>query len=191
MAYSLTLILLSGPIASGKTTLARNLAQDLPAEHISTSGLISAAAGRDLDRSELQRSGHGTGFQGADWISGAVRQIASTSPMGETIIVDAVRTLEQVNELREAAAGIWRILHVHLHGEDRELASRHELNGATDLALTFADYADARNRGARRFNQLTDQTIEFINEMEAVAGAPVSFVSVGFDGRGPIDRRLW
>jgi adenylosuccinate synthase len=65
------------------------------------------------------------------------------------------------------------------------------LNGGTDIALTFADYLDARNRGARRFGQLTSETIEFINEVEAVAGAPVSLISAGFDGRGPIDRRLW
>jgi adenylosuccinate synthase len=65
------------------------------------------------------------------------------------------------------------------------------LNGATDVALTFADYLDGRNRGARRFGQLTSETIGFIEEMEAVAHAPVSLISASFDGRGPIDRRLW
>jgi adenylosuccinate synthase len=65
------------------------------------------------------------------------------------------------------------------------------LNGATDLALTFADYIDARNREARRFDQLTPETIEFVSEMEAVASAGVSLISVAFDGRPPIDRRLW
>ena len=64
------------------------------------------------------------------------------------------------------------------------------INGATDLALTFADYVDTRNRGARRFSQLTDETIEMIYEMESVAAAPVSLVSANFDSRGPIDRRL-
>ena len=65
------------------------------------------------------------------------------------------------------------------------------LNGATDIALTFADYLDARNRGARRLGQLTGETIRFIEEIEAVARAPVSLISADFDGRGPIDRRLW
>jgi adenylosuccinate synthase len=64
------------------------------------------------------------------------------------------------------------------------------LNGATDIALTFADYLDARNRGVRRVSQLTGETISFIEEVEAVALAPVSLISTGFDGR-PIDRRLW
>jgi adenylosuccinate synthase len=65
------------------------------------------------------------------------------------------------------------------------------LNGATDIALTFADYLDARNRHARRIEQLTDDTIRFIEEVELVAGTPVSLVSGSFDGRGPIDRRRW
>jgi hypothetical protein len=58
------------------------------------------------------------------------------------------------------------------------------LNGTTDIALTFADYLDARNRGARRFGQLTRETIEFIEEMEAVARAPVSLISAGFFSTG-------
>lgn len=129
MAYSFTLVLLSGPIASGKTTLARDLALQIPAEHISTSGLISATAGRDLDRSELQRRGLGATFQGASWIIDAVRQITSSLPDGRAVVVDAVRTLEQVAELRKAGAGRWRILHVHLRGEDSQLAARHEARG--------------------------------------------------------------
>jgi hypothetical protein len=52
-----------------------------------------------------------------------------------------------------------------------------------------------RKRGCCGFGQdsgtLTDGTIEFINEIEAVAAAPVSLISASFDGRGPIDRRLW
>jgi adenylosuccinate synthase len=72
-----------------------------------------------------------------------------------------------------------------------QLQTSARLNGATDLALTFADYIDARNRDARRFDQLTRETIEFVSEMETVASADVSLISVGFDGRPPIDRRLW
>ena len=65
------------------------------------------------------------------------------------------------------------------------------LNGPTDIALTFADYIHMDNSRARRFEQLNEDTIRFIEEMEAVAGAPVSLVSTRFDWRSIIDRRSW
>ncbi|HXW59388.1 MAG TPA: adenylosuccinate synthetase [Solirubrobacteraceae bacterium] len=75
---------------------------------------------------------------------------------------------------------------------DWELLQRAaRLNGATDVALTFVDYLDIRNRNARRFDQLDQDTIYFIEEVERVAGAPVSLISTRFDMRSVIDRRAW
>lgn len=65
------------------------------------------------------------------------------------------------------------------------------LNGPTDIALSFSDYLDKRNREARRFDQLTGETIRFIEEVECVAGAPVSLITTRFHYRGIIDRRAW
>ncbi len=66
------------------------------------------------------------------------------------------------------------------------------LNAPTDIALTFADYLDVGNREAWRFEQLTDETIRFIDEVERVTGARVSLISTGFmQYRGIIDRRQW
>lgn len=65
------------------------------------------------------------------------------------------------------------------------------LNGPTDIALTFADYLDQRNEDARRYEQLTEETIRFIEEVERVAAAPVSLISTRFDFRSIIDRRAW
>lgn len=66
------------------------------------------------------------------------------------------------------------------------------LNAPTDIALTFADYLDVRNVEAWRFEQLTDETIRFIDEIERVTGARVSLISTGFmQYRGIIDRRQW
>lgn len=65
------------------------------------------------------------------------------------------------------------------------------LNGPTDIALTFADYIDKRNRDARRFDQLTPTTLRFIEEIESIASAPVSLISTRFDHRSIIDRRSW
>lgn len=65
------------------------------------------------------------------------------------------------------------------------------LNGPTDIALTFADYITIKNRDARRFEQLSSETLRFIEEVERVAGAPVSLITTKFDYRSIIDRRAW
>jgi adenylosuccinate synthase len=127
MAYSLSLVVLSGPVASGKTTLAEDLVLFESARHLRTSALISASVGRELGRSELQRLGLTADFQEGTWLVDAVRGLASRSPAGSTIVVDAARTLDQVRRLRQAASGVWRLLHVHLRGDDRQLAERHQM----------------------------------------------------------------
>lgn len=65
------------------------------------------------------------------------------------------------------------------------------LNGATDIALTFADYITAENQNARRFDQLSHETKEFIAEVERVANAAVSLISTDFHRFSVIDRRTW
>ncbi len=65
------------------------------------------------------------------------------------------------------------------------------LNGPTDIAITFVDQLHATNRDARRFEQLTDDTIEFVEEVERVGAASVTLISTRFHQRSIIDRRSW
>lgn len=65
------------------------------------------------------------------------------------------------------------------------------LNGATDIALTFTDYISNDNQNAMRFEQLTEETLNFIQEVERVTNVPVSLISTGFNGHSIIDKRLW
>lgn len=73
------------------------------------------------------------------------------------------------------------------------------LNAPTDIVLTFADYLDGLNRNARRFEQLSPDTIKFVEELERVSQAPVSLINTRFqrdanatsDMRSLIDRRTW
>jgi adenylosuccinate synthase len=73
------------------------------------------------------------------------------------------------------------------------------INAPTDIVLTFADYINAENVKARRFEQLTKGTIDFNEELERVSNAPVSLVATRFprteaerlDRRSIIDRRSW
>ncbi len=65
------------------------------------------------------------------------------------------------------------------------------LNSPTDIALTFVDYIDRKNVDARRFEQLTPETIQFVEEVEMVAQAPVTLIATRFHSRSVIDRRTW
>lgn len=66
-----------------------------------------------------------------------------------------------------------------------------QLNGPTDIALTFVDYFDVSNRKAFRFEQLSEDTISFVEEIERISGRPVSLLSTDFNWRNVIDRRAW
>lgn len=65
------------------------------------------------------------------------------------------------------------------------------LNSPTDVALTFVDYLDKVNRDAIRFDQLTTETIKFVEDVEMVAGVPCSLIGNRFDYKCVIDRRRW
>lgn len=64
------------------------------------------------------------------------------------------------------------------------------LNGATDIALTFADYIDASNKTAAEYDALTAETKRFVQDVERVTGTRVTWITKDF---GPdaivIDRR--
>jgi adenylosuccinate synthase len=66
-----------------------------------------------------------------------------------------------------------------------------ELNSPTDIALTFTDYISTANIGARRYNNLTEETRRFIEEIESCSGVKVSLIGTTFDYRAVIDRRNW
>lgn len=61
------------------------------------------------------------------------------------------------------------------------------LNGATRLALTFADYLDPANAEARSWSALSMNTRDFIRKIEAFGHVPVDFVAVS--DRDVIDLR--
>jgi adenylosuccinate synthase len=65
------------------------------------------------------------------------------------------------------------------------------LNAPSDIALTFVDYIIKTNERARRLDQLSDETIRFIEEIERVTNAPVSLIATRFHSRSIIDRRSW
>jgi adenylosuccinate synthase len=117
-----------------------------------------------------------SGPMGLELTWGTVAQRSSV-PLEEILQTEVTSTTKRD---RRAAEFGWDLL--------RRAAS---LNGPTDIAMTFADYIDVRNKDARRFDQLTPATIQIIEEIERVAGAPVSLIATRFHFRNIIDRRAW
>lgn len=119
---------------------------------------------------------------------------ATSGPMSQEIdwAVIAERSGLPVEALRGAERGSVSGTARRVGEFDWQLLKRAaELNGATDIALTFADYLHVGNKDARRYDQLDTNTIHFIEEVERVAGAPVSLIGTRFHPRSVIDRREW
>jgi adenylosuccinate synthase len=119
---------------------------------------------------------------------------ATSGPMSQEISFETIaeRSGIPVDELRSTEKGSVSNKQRRVGEFDWRLLRRAvELNGATDIALTFTDYIDVRNRQARRYDQLTEETILFVEEVERVAGIPVSLLGTRFDVRSVIDRRRW
>jgi adenylosuccinate synthase len=66
-----------------------------------------------------------------------------------------------------------------------------ELNSPTDIALTFVDYFSKNNERASRYDLLTSETRQMIEEVERCSGVKVSLIGTCFDYRAIIDRRNW
>ena len=116
----------------------------------------------------------------------------TSGPMKQELTWDAIsqRSKVPLDQLLHTEKGSVSLNQRRVGEFDWELLrSAAELNGATEIALTFADYLDVRNQQARRYDQLQPETILFIEEIERVSGAPVTLIGTRFDQRSVIDRR--
>ena len=119
---------------------------------------------------------------------------STSRPMGSEIDWDAVSKrsgipVQKLMELEKTSTTHRQRRVAEFNWELHRRASA--LNGPTDIALTFVDYLNPENEKARRFEQPETGTINFIEEVQRVAVAPVSLISTRFGFRSIIDRRAW
>lgn len=118
----------------------------------------------------------------------------TSGPMSKEISLEdiAVRSQLDLNKLKESERTSTTNRPRRIAEFDWQLFRKAiSLNGPTDIAMTFVDYLSAKNTEARRFEQLEEKTLRFIEEVEKVATAPVSLISTRFNFRNIIDRRSW
>ena len=114
-------VLISGPIASGKTTLSRLLELRLGFCVLSTRAVLSLLA---RDRRSLQSLGASLD-ESTDgrWVRDALLGLQSRSPTKSSFVVDSVRTLNQVRWFQETFGGF--VTHVHLTARAEVLRGRY------------------------------------------------------------------
>ena len=122
--------MLSGPVASGKSTLSVNLINKYGAVPIKTRDLIlERAPNTRQERAALQRAGDALDkVDGGAWVQEALARIVEREreKVGNTervFVVDSVRIPGQIDGIRKAFPAY--VHHIHLTADANELAARY------------------------------------------------------------------
>lgn len=137
-----SVVAISGPVCSGKSTLAAGLSSATGAQVLTTRLLIADHLGRgpdELTRGELQAAGEALDLErGGAWVAEGVAGLAAGAD--ELIVVDAVRNLDQLATLREERF----TSHVHLTADPEVLADRYAIRSRNNPQLEFPDLQGLR-----------------------------------------------
>jgi adenylosuccinate synthase len=149
---SLRIVILSGPIGSGKTSLCQNLKDRNGAHIVRTRDLIKQQIRRvKEERGALQRAGERLeAADGGAWVKNALSRYIESQQTGSLAsglyIVDSVRIPGQVNAIREAFGSA--VHHIHLTAAEKELEQRYLRRGTK--TQEFSTYADVRKSRTER-----------------------------------------
>jgi adenylosuccinate synthase len=166
------IVLVSGSVASGKTTLVERLHQEFDDVHIlKTKEVIRELALKKLghklesERRAMQLFGDRLDRETkGQWVRDALRRILARLGPSEAqavIIVDAVRIPEQIKKIRESYG--YSVVHIHLRAPTEVLAERYKLrkSGLREL-VSFSAVAknttEARVEGLERIADIVVDT---------------------------------
>jgi len=119
------IILLSGPISSGKSTLARGLADGNQIIILKTNEILKRQVRSDLksDRKVLQGQGERLDIRTRGrWVLEGLRELVALNSEDNELIVDSVRIPQQIDAIRDAYGS--KVIHVHLTAPLNELEQR-------------------------------------------------------------------
>ena len=118
------IILLSGPVSSGKTTLGDTLVERYRFVRLKTRDLIRRRLGTDIERGALQAAGESLDKKTEGrWVAEELVRVSLELADDAVILVDAVRIAPQIDAIRNAFGA--RVTHIHLTAPDEELARRY------------------------------------------------------------------
>jgi adenylosuccinate synthase len=123
-AVARRIFLLSGPIASGKTTLGDRIVTRHGFVRLKTRELIRSLVTAQPERVALQHAGDALDRKtNGRWIADALVRVLQDRPADAMVLVDSVRIEAQVKAVREAFGA--QVTHVHLTAPIGELARRY------------------------------------------------------------------
>jgi adenylosuccinate synthase len=149
------IVLLSGPICSGKSTLADRLVSRHNATRYKTHELIRTLRPHISDeRTALQKAGDALDRStNGRWIQEALTRSVDSLPADTVVVVDAVRVASQIEGVREAFPT--RVFHIHLSASEETLARRYAARRSQFEEVE--SYEDLRrNRTERHVERLAE-----------------------------------
>jgi adenylosuccinate synthase len=168
--HRMHLVLLSGPVCAGKTTLAAGLQERMRAHVLATREVIverTATARDDLHRGRLQQLGAALDrAEGGYWVADAVRERFGG---GDLVVVDAVRTPDQAAAVR----ALDTTLHAHLTAPPEVLARRYDERAAARPALELPSFAAVRADPTEAGVALLAPLADLVLDSNALDGAAV------------------
>ena len=119
------IVILSGHIGSGKTTLANKLEVEFGFRHIKTRDfLVAQWRELQLERAALQAFGEKLDRRtGGSWVVEHLEKYSRQFTESQSVVLDSVRHPGQVNALREAYGR--KVIHIHLEADFAELEARY------------------------------------------------------------------
>lgn len=137
-------ILISGHISSGKSTLAIGLAKRCDVEVFKTNEILRSRVSPHLadNRKELQQEGGRLDIKTrGQWVIDELMIWLGRATRKPIIVVDSVRTIEQIENVRKVFGPI--VNHIHLTAPSPELAKRYRKRHRQGLEATD-DYGQAQ-----------------------------------------------
>ena len=152
------IILLSGPVASGKSMLARRLSDRFNMKLLRTSDLLRAmmTESERPGRVALQHKGDELDqLTRGTWVLDALSLMLGTESVGTSVIVDSVKIQEQIDAIRDSYGS--QVTHIHLTAPVDVLTARYGSRQGFSSDAEGIDYQDVRsNKTEYQVDALSD-----------------------------------
>ena len=152
------IILLSGPVASGKSMLARRLSEEFNIKHLRTSDWLKSRISKsgEAGRAALQREGdYMDRLTHGKWVlDGVIQALREPDEIG-CIVVDSVKIQDQIDAIREEYGPI--VTHIHMTAPLEILTARYDNREKASDINGSPSYGEVRhNETELEVNSLAD-----------------------------------